>query len=275
LVINRTPSIRVVRFFYSLIKECAMRLKLAILLITTLTFLTACQGRSIPITMPPMATPSITGLDALEVDPLPAESIRQRMGVFLRSNPYTQFESGSQLLLYLVSSGEFDQAEITLGSGEIYQGDVLYAYALMTSQRVLVVPVLIGLLLPDGSYIYFSENYSFNANGGISSRGLDRQAALADARERLPRGRIFRLLAYGMATRQGLDWKRCPSVSLYPPEICPVGELVEQMYPKQTRAFVLRLADKFPTDWLLIGWVFQEFAQEELVSGASIDVPLP
>ena len=103
----------------------------------------------------------------------------------------------------------------------------------------------------------------------------DRQTALADAQARLPRGRIFRLLAYGMATRQGLDWKKCPSVPFFPPEICPVGELIEQLYPNQTKNFVLRLADEFPTNWLLVSWVFQEFTHDELVPGASIDVFLP
>jgi hypothetical protein len=211
----------------------------------------------------------------LEIDQPTADSIRQHISLFLKSNPYTEYESGSQLLLYLVSSGEFDQAEITIASGEIYQTDVLYAYALMNSQRVLVIPVLIGLTLPDGRYAYFSENYSFEADGGVTTLSANRETALADAQSRLPRGRIFRLLVYGMATRQGLDWKKCPSVSLYPPEICPAGELVEQLYPHQTKTFVLRLADGFPTNWLLVAWVFQEFAQGELVPGASIDVPLP
>jgi hypothetical protein len=212
---------------------------------------------------------------ALEIDQPTADSIRQRMNLFLKPNPYTEYESGSQLLLYLVSTGELDQAEITLTSGEIYYADVLYAYTLMSSQSVLGVPVLIGLTLPDGRYAYFSENYSFEADGGVTTLSANRETALADAQSRLPRGRILRVLTYGMATRQGLDWEKCPSISLYPPEICPIGELVEQLYPHQTRSFVLRLADKFLTNWLLVAWVFQEFAPEELVPGASMDVPLP
>jgi hypothetical protein len=168
----------------------------------------------------------------------------------------------------------FDQAEFTLASGETYQADVLYAYALMSNQRVLVAPVLVGLVLPDGRYAYFSEKYAFEADGSVTTTNADRQAALDDVQARLPRGRIFRLLAYGMATRQGLDWNKCLPGSIYPPEICPIGELVEQLYPNQTKSFVLRVAHEFPTNWLLIGWVFQEFAAEELVPGASIDVPL-
>lgn len=152
---------------------------------------------------------------------------------------------------------------------------MLYAYALMSSQRVLIAPVMVGMTPPDGRYAYFSEKYSFETEESVTTTSADRETALADAKARLPRGRIFRLSAYSMATHQGLDWKKCPSVSFYPPETCPVGALVEQLSPNQTKAFVLRLADEFPLNWLLVGWVFPEFAPEELVPDASIDVPLP
>jgi hypothetical protein len=265
----------VVRFFYFFLKEPAMRVKYFVPILILPALLAACQGQPATTPLPPQITASITGLEVKQVDPDTSQEIRQRMGIFLASNPYTQFKSGGQLLLYLVSSGEFSQAEITLDNLKIYQADVLYAYALMRSQRVLVAPVMIGLQLPDGTYLYFSQNYAFQSDGGILSVGLDRQAALRDARERLQKGHIFRLLAYGMATPQGLDWNRCPSVALYPPAICPLGKLVEQLYPGQTKSFILRLSDGFPDGWLLIGWVFQEFAQEELVRGSSIDIPLP
>jgi hypothetical protein len=261
--------------FYFLFSECTMGLKQTIFILLSLVFLAACQGQPISDPIPPAVTPSITGLASSEVDQATAAAIRKHMGLYLKSTPYTQFESGSQLLLYLVSSGEFSQAEIVLATGEIYRADVLYAFALMINQRVLVVPLIVGLVLPDGSYIYFSEKYAFALNGGIISTCSDRQTALADARIRLPRGRIFRLLAYGMATDEGLDWEKCLSILLYPPEICPVGELVEKLFPGETRAFVLRLADGFPSNWLLVGWVFQEFTPDELVPGASIEVPLP
>jgi hypothetical protein len=252
-----------------------VRLKITFLILIAIAFLTACEGRSTPTASPPVFEPSITGLAAPEIDEPSADAIRQSMGLFLNSNPYTEYEDGSQLLMYLVSSGQFGQAEITLTGGETYQADVLYAYALMSSQRVLVVPVVIGLTLPDGLYAYWSEKYSYETLGGVTTISVDRETALADALARLPRGRIFRLLAYGIATPQGLDWKKCPSTSIYPPEICPVGELIEQLYPNQTKTFVLRLADEFPPNWLLVGWVFQEFAPEELVPGARIDIPLP
>ena len=252
-----------------------MRRKLALLILIALVLLVACQEQPTPTPSIPTIEPSITGLAAREIDQPTADALRQNMALFLKSNPYTEFEAGSQLLIYLVSSGKFGQAEITLASGKIYQADVLYAYALMSSQRVLVAPVVVGLTLPDGRYAYFSEKYSFETAESVTTTSADREIALADAQARLPRGRIFRLLAYGMAARQGLDWEKCPSVSFYPPEICPVGKLVEQLFPNQTKTFVLRLADEFSPNWLLVGWVFQEFAPEELVPGASIDVPLP
>jgi hypothetical protein len=261
--------------FYSLLKECAVRPNLAIIILIALVLLAACQRQPTPTATIPAVEPSISGLEALEIDQPTADAIRQNMAMFLKSNPFTEYEAGSQLLLYLVSSGEFGQAEITLGSGEIYQADVLYAYSLMSSQRVLVAPVVVGMTLQDGRYVYFSEKYSFEAEESVTTTSADRETALADAQARLPRGRIFRLLAYGMATRQGLDWEKCPSVSFYPPEICPVGSLVEQLFPNETKTFVLRLADGFSPNWLLVGWVFQEFAPEELVPGASIDVLLP
>jgi hypothetical protein len=261
--------------FYFLLKEPAMRAKFIFLVLIVPLFLIACQGQSTPTTLPTQVTPSITGLEVTLVDSTTSRTIQQRMGAFIASSPYIRFESGGQLLLYLVSSGKFDQAEFTLEDGTTYQADVLYAYTMMASQRVVVTPVLIGLLLPNGGYLYFSQNYAFQSNSGIFSMDFDQQTALRDARGRLPRGRIFRLLAYGMATPHGLDWDRCPSLALYPQAICPIGELVEQLYPGQTKSFVLRLSDGFPANWLLIGWVFQEFAPEELIQGASINVPLP
>jgi hypothetical protein len=69
--------------------------------------------------------------------------------------------------------------------------------------RVLVVPVLIGITLPDGYYAYFSEKYSFETAENVTTTTADRETTLADAQARLPHGRIFRLLAYGMATHQG------------------------------------------------------------------------
>ncbi|MFZ0534502.1 MAG: DnaB-like helicase C-terminal domain-containing protein [Anaerolineales bacterium] len=124
-----------------------MRPKLAVLILIALTLLIACQGQSTPTAIMPVVEPSITGLSAPGVDQLTADAIRQRMALFLKSNPFTEYEAGSQLLLYLVSSGEFDQSEITLTSGETYQADVLYAYSLITRQlkvlaRELNVPVL-------------------------------------------------------------------------------------------------------------------------------------
>ncbi len=258
-----------------------MRLLFIPSFLIALVLLAACLKESEPTAALPVIEPSITGLAAPEIDRTSVDAIRQNLVPYLKSNPYTEYEAGNQLLLYLVSSGEFDQVEITLGSGETYQVDVLYAYALMSSQRVLVVPVVVGLTLPDNRYAYFSEKYSFETNGGVTTTTTDRETALADAgasklaHGRLPRGRIFRLLAYGMATRQGLDWQKCPSISLYPPEICPVGALVEQLSPNQTKTFVLRLADEFSPNWLLVGWVFQEFSPEELVPGAVTDIPLP
>lgn len=252
-----------------------MRLKLALFTLGFIaTFLAACQKQLTTPTPIPVTEPFITGLIAPEFDQTTSDAVRRQMGQYLKVNTFTEYEAGSQLLLYLVSSGEFDQAKITLGSEETYHADVLYAYTLMSNQRVLVVPVVIGLTLSDGQYAYFSENVTTETETGETTR-LDRETALTDANVRLPRGRIFRLLAYSMVNRQGLDWQQCSSLSFYPPEICPIGELVEQLFPNQTKTFVLRLSDEFSPGWLLIGWFFQEFAPEEMSPGTPIDVLLP
>jgi len=252
-----------------------MCVKSLVLILIIPSLLAACRAGPSATALPTATTPSITGLQACQVDTETSRVIQQGMGMFLASNPYTQFEAGGQLLLYLVSSGEFGQARITLEDGSVYQADVLYAYALTLSQRVLAVPIAIGLQLPDAGYLYFSQEHAFQANGGIYSTDLDQQAALHDAQVRLPRGRILRLLAYGMVTPHGLDWDECPSTALYPQAVCELGQLVEELYPGQARSFVLRLSDGLPASWLAVGWVFQEFSPGELVQGASLDIPLP
>ena len=113
-----------------------MRLKKHIFILPPLVCLAACQSQLISNPLPPSIKPSISGLETVEVDQSAADSIRSRMDPFLESNPYTAFESSSQLLQYLVSSGEFGTAEITLASGETYRVDVLYANALMDTQLV-------------------------------------------------------------------------------------------------------------------------------------------
>jgi hypothetical protein len=260
--------------FYFLLKERAVPIKQPIMYLVILTILTACQKDPISPSMQPGLTPSVSGLASIEIDDNSRELIREHLGVFLDSKPYTEYETGGQLLTYLVSSGEFAQAEISLESGEMVQADVIYAYTLMSTRQVLVVPLLVGLSLSEGMYVYFSENYSLDNRNGAIPDGIDRETALADAAERLPRGHIFRLLAYGMVTPSGLDWKKCQMIALYPAEICPVGQLVEQLYPNQTKTFVLHLADEFPSGWMLMGWFFKEFTPGELVPGAKIDVPL-
>ena len=110
-----------------------MRRNLALLILIALVLLVACQEQSTSTPVSPTAEPSITGLIVPEIDQPTADAIRQNMAMFLKSNPYTEFKAGNQLLIYLASSGEFGQAEITLASGETYQADVLYAYTLMNS----------------------------------------------------------------------------------------------------------------------------------------------
>lgn len=95
-----------------------MRRKLVLLILISLVLLVACQEQPTPIPALPMVEPSITGLVVPDIDQPTADAIRQNMAIFLKSNPYTEFETGNQLLLYLVPTGEFGQAEITLSNGK-------------------------------------------------------------------------------------------------------------------------------------------------------------
>ena len=167
--------------FYFLPKERAVRKKQSIFILILLAILTACRKDPQPTATLPVITPSVTGLSSIEIDGFTRDSIRDHLSAFLNTSPYTKYEAGGQLLNYLVSSGEFAKAEVTLESGETIQADVIYAYTLMSTGKVLVAPVLVGLSLPDGTYAYFSENYSLDPQGNSIPAVVDRETALADA----------------------------------------------------------------------------------------------
>ena len=69
--------------------------------------LAACQGQTIPTILTPVDEPSIIDLAMHEIGQSTANAIRQRMGFFLVSNPYTDYDTGSQLNLYLASGRQF------------------------------------------------------------------------------------------------------------------------------------------------------------------------
>lgn len=252
-----------------------MRFKSIFILGILILVLSGCKNQAQPTTPPPKNEITITGLNNPKVTAGTRDAIRQNMALFLKTSPYTEFEAGAQLVFYLVSSGEFGQTNISLSNGNSYLADVLYAYSLMSNQRVMIIPVVVGMSLTNGQYAYFSEKYAFDQTGGVVSTSTDQESALADARQRLPRGRIFRLIAYGMVSPQELLWDQCKDKSFMPEDVCQVGEAVEQLNLGVTKLFLLRTADNFPEDWLLVGWVFQEFTVEELAPGVSPDVALP
>ena len=71
-------------------------------------------------------------------------------------------------------TGLFGQAEITLSSGKNYQPDMRYAYVLLSNQRMLVVPGLVGMSLPDVRFACFSEKYSFKTAESVTTTSADR-----------------------------------------------------------------------------------------------------
>ncbi|MBN1452916.1 MAG: hypothetical protein JW963_17995, partial [Anaerolineales bacterium] len=92
---------------YFLPKGCAVRLKLAFLTLIFAIVLAACQQQSTATPKVLDVEPSITRLVVPKIDQPTANAIRQNMAMFLKTEPYPEYNAGSQLLRYLVSSGEF------------------------------------------------------------------------------------------------------------------------------------------------------------------------
>jgi hypothetical protein len=127
----------------------------------------------------------------------------------------------------------------------------------------LEVPVLIGLQVPGHPYAYFSDLYFYqHLYQSPAPTYLTREEALADARQRVPRGRVFLLLAEGGVSADGLDWEAClqymHDFRRYPIEICQIGAALDRAYPGVLASFIQKSASTFPYNWLLTGWFFQE-----------------
>jgi hypothetical protein len=188
--------------------------------------------------------------------------------------PAYHFEGGSSWLLQtVVSSGVFSATQTTLPSGEEVILDLVQAYTVMRPGKVVELPVVIGLQAAGRPYAYFSDLYFYDRLYQFDPPAYPtRQEALADARERLPRGRVFLLLAEGGVSPEGLNWEQYAQTlsgfRKYPTEICQVGESLEAAYPGQTAAFIQKSAYSFPAAWQLAGWFFQE-----LNPGDSPDFP--
>jgi hypothetical protein len=243
---------------------------ISIILLPLALALTQCQPASPPPESP--APPPIAS--QLVVEPAIAQAVQQAMAPYLASTPYLA-TGGGVLRLYVVSSGGFEQSGLPSGDGQELAVDTLIVYALMNNQRVLAVPLVIGLQLADGSYAYFSEKYAFDSEGQAVARQADREAALVDARERLPAGRIVRLLAYEMVSPRDLRWEACEQAGFLPQPVCQSGGALAGRHPGANTQFILRTAAEQPAGWLLVGWLFQEFALDELAPGISPDIPLP
>jgi hypothetical protein len=114
-------------------------LKLVILILISLAILITCQGRPSLTILKPVVEPFIIDLAKHEIDQSTVDASRQRMVFFLVSNPYTEYDTGSQLNLYLSSSRQFEQPEFTLVSGENYQSQFFYQLrSASTSVRCLL-----------------------------------------------------------------------------------------------------------------------------------------
>lgn len=221
------------------------------------------------IPLPPTYTPEPTPA----LDTTLERSVLEALFPYLQEPTY-HFEGGSSWLLQtVVSSGVFTTTQTTLASGETLTLDLVQAFTVMRPGKVLELPVIIGIQAPGRPYAYFSDLFYYDHLYQINPPDYPtRQAALEDARGRLPRGRVFLLIAEGGVTPEGLDWQDCLTYLSdfrgYPTEICQVGEALERAHPRQMASFIQKSVYSFPASWQLAGWFFQE-----LKPGDSPDFP--
>jgi hypothetical protein len=139
------------------------------------------------------------------------------------SNPYWTDGEHRSLMLPFVSSGKFTQMDIPLPGGQAARADVLQALSLNAARELLIVPVAVGVLLPDGGYHAFLTYRQYGKGAEVS--------LLAEAREALPRGWVFLASVDGFVTPKAVQWKQCRQYPFPGEPICSIGELLAARYP--------------------------------------------
>jgi len=164
-------------------------------------------------------------------------------------------ERVTYLSLMLVSTGEFDT--LTINDHPL---DVVYAY-LVTKTGVMRLPIPIGFR--DG------EDY-YSLNGGASEFALaDRDVALDETLQALPKGQTFGLTALRVSHKDGVDRSDCSQN--WSPAWCAFAKEYHQSYGDAERQFVSRIITN--KAWLPVGWSFSLYPAEDTVF--SQVVPLP
>jgi len=119
----------------------------AVLVLAALFFLPEKELAALP---EPSATP-------LPLTPTPAtqdEAVRNAVEDALRYVATFQGGDDPALILPFVSTGEFDTLTFDLDRQPV-QAEVVYAYTVNAARQLLVVPVAIGAVFPDGVYRSF------------------------------------------------------------------------------------------------------------------------
>lgn len=209
-----------------------------------------------------------------------AEKVQEALAWTLNTQPYEEYSSTdddtsfSWLSLYLISSGKFDAAELTLENGEKLTADVVYAYSLNQAREAFLIPLVIGVQTEPGLYAYLSDSFLNEQGGKVGvSTSLTREAALQDAHKRLSAGVQIRITAYQSVRPTEILWEECPAYMVafrqLPAQICEAGQLFEQRHPGYLTLWMARAVHNIPTDWMLIGW----FSFEPEVEAISFDEP--
>jgi len=244
--------------------------KTALIVIAIALLISACKSKTIdtddfvvtPIsTIQPLSNqPEVTD-DLISI-------IEAEMGWTLDIDPYEEGESEtgeklSVVTIYLVSSGVFDTATLSLEDGGIVQVDIVYAYQFNHAHSVIVIPVAIGMETEDGHYTYFSDGYVLSSavdlsapDTGVLTR-VSRQKAIQDALLRLGTGTKFRVSVLGFANRTSINWSDCPSEFYIgtPVDVCRAGEQIDRGY---SNLVIMKAATSLPNGWMMIGWHFYE-----------------
>lgn len=240
----------------------------ALLMVSLMLALQSCQAKTTP-TPYLTPTPEVTDLfpDRPTLDVTQTATIREQLRPTWNYANYQEYDTFDgrhigEWSTFLVSSGIFEQAEITLSTGETFQLDVVFAYQTTQTNATITLPVVIGLLTED-SYLYFSPYaaYAGNIPGAYSFTQLSRADALTDAQIRLAEGRVFSLSIAEYVNRKGFLWADCPAYAermSLPAAYCTVGENLDTVFPLQARLLAMRSLSEVPLTWLVFGFWFYE-----------------
>lgn len=188
----------------------------------------------------PLPEPTSTPIPPTATPATQDEVIRNGVEAALRYIVTFQGGDDPSLTLPFVSTGQYASLPVDL-EGQPAIADIVYAYTVNAARELLIVPVAIGAIFPDGVYRSFD----------VLSYGKPVDTAGKQAlKEKLARGMAFKANLFGFVDigRKSADWQPCD----LEPIVCNVAAQLAD--PDMEMALVLKTAQKIPSDWVLFGW---------------------